>query len=132
MARVSALIDRYRPDVLVMEAAGRNGSRRCARIRELISDLRKLATKKKVATRSFSRRGVRETFADSGAVTKYEIATEITQQFPELGQVLPPPRRLWMPEDKRMAVYTIVNVEEWDIEKPIAREYVTSPAGMAE
>ncbi len=30
-----------------------------------------------------------------------------------------------------MAVYTIVNVEEWDIEKPIAREYVTSPAGVA-
>jgi peptidoglycan/xylan/chitin deacetylase (PgdA/CDA1 family) len=25
----------------------------------------------------------------------------------------------------------VVNVEEWDIEKPIAREYVTSPAGVA-
>lgn len=29
-----------------------------------------------------------------------------------------------------MAVYTVVNVEEWDIEKPVAREYVTSPAGV--
>jgi peptidoglycan/xylan/chitin deacetylase (PgdA/CDA1 family) len=35
-----------------------------------------------------------------------------------------------LPEGKRMAVYCVVNVEEWDIEKPIAREYVTSPAGV--
>ncbi len=43
-----------------------------------------------------------------------------------------PTRKRWrLPEGKRMAVYTIVNVEEWDIEKPIAREYVSSPAGVA-
>ncbi len=43
-----------------------------------------------------------------------------------------PQRKTWrLPEGKRIAVYTIVNVEEWDIEKPIAREYVTSPAGVA-
>lgn len=43
-----------------------------------------------------------------------------------------PTRKPWhLPDGKRMAVYTIVNVEEWDIEKPIAREYVTSPAGVA-
>ena len=43
-----------------------------------------------------------------------------------------PQRKTWrLPEGKRVAVYTIVNVEEWDIEKPIAREYVTSPAGVA-
>ncbi len=29
-----------------------------------------------------------------------------------------------------MAVYTVVNVEEWDIERPVAREYVTPPAGV--
>jgi allantoinase len=38
--------------------------------------------------------------------------------------------RLELPEGKRMAVYCVVNVEEWDIERPIAREYVTSPAGV--
>ncbi len=35
-----------------------------------------------------------------------------------------------LPDGKRLAVYSVVNVEEWDIEKPIAREYVTSPAGV--
>jgi len=35
-----------------------------------------------------------------------------------------------LPRGARVAVYTILNVEEWDIQKPIAREYVTSPAGV--
>lgn len=40
-------------------------------------------------------------------------------------------RQRWqLPEGKRLAVYTVVNVEEWDIEKPVPREYVTSPAGV--
>ena len=42
-----------------------------------------------------------------------------------------PQRKKWsLPAGKRIAVYTVVNVEEWDIEKPVAREYVTSPAGV--
>jgi peptidoglycan/xylan/chitin deacetylase (PgdA/CDA1 family) len=42
-----------------------------------------------------------------------------------------PGRKRWrLPDGKRLAVYTVVNVEEWDIEKPIAREYVTPPAGV--
>ena len=42
-----------------------------------------------------------------------------------------PQRGPWkLPEGKRLAVYCVVNVEEWDIEKPVAREYVTAPAGV--
>ena len=43
---------------------------------------------------------------------------------------LPRRHRRVLPDGKRMAVYCVVNVEEWDIEKPIAREYVTPPAGV--
>ena len=42
-----------------------------------------------------------------------------------------PQRKPWsLPDGKRLAVYTMFNIEEWDIDKPIAREYVTSPAGV--
>lgn len=42
-----------------------------------------------------------------------------------------PQRKRWkLPGDARVAVYTVVNVEEWDIEKPVAREYVSAPAGV--
>jgi peptidoglycan/xylan/chitin deacetylase (PgdA/CDA1 family) len=43
-----------------------------------------------------------------------------------------PERPRWkLPKGARLAVYTMVNIEEWDIQKPVAREYVTSPAGVA-
>ncbi|UCG73878.1 MAG: polysaccharide deacetylase family protein [Chromatiales bacterium] len=43
---------------------------------------------------------------------------------------MPQRDRLKLPDNARMAVYLIANIEEWDIGKPIAREYVTSPAGV--
>lgn len=36
-----------------------------------------------------------------------------------------------LPQGKQIAVYTVVNVEEWDIDKPVPREYVSSPAKVA-
>ncbi|MGI9342788.1 MAG: polysaccharide deacetylase family protein [Gammaproteobacteria bacterium] len=43
-----------------------------------------------------------------------------------------PQRPTWkLPGDARIAVYAVVNVEQWDIDRPVAREYVTSPAGVA-
>jgi allantoinase len=40
-----------------------------------------------------------------------------------------PPWKL--PRGARIAVWTIVNVEEWDIEKAMPRQYLTSPQGVA-
>jgi allantoinase len=40
-------------------------------------------------------------------------------------------RRPWkLPKGARLAVWTIVNIEEWDIEKPMARQYLTAPQGV--
>ena len=40
-------------------------------------------------------------------------------------------RKPWkLPKGARIAVWTIVNVEEWDIEKPTARQYLTAPQGV--
>jgi peptidoglycan/xylan/chitin deacetylase (PgdA/CDA1 family) len=41
-------------------------------------------------------------------------------------------RKPWkLPRGARIAVWTIVNVEEWDIEKAMARQYLTAPQGVA-
>ena len=34
------------------------------------------------------------------------------------------------PNGERVALYLVVNVEEWNIEKPVAREYVTGWTGL--
>lgn len=39
--------------------------------------------------------------------------------------------RWTLPKGARIAVWTIVNVEEWSFEKPMARQYLTSPQGVA-
>ena len=39
-------------------------------------------------------------------------------------------RPFTLPKGARIAVWTIVNIEEWDIEKPMARQYLTAPQGV--
>ncbi len=36
-----------------------------------------------------------------------------------------------LPKGARIAVWTIVNIEEWDIEKPMARQYLPAPQGVS-
>ncbi len=41
-------------------------------------------------------------------------------------------RKPWkLPRGARVAVWVIVNIEEWDIEKPMARQYLTAPQGVS-
>ena len=43
-----------------------------------------------------------------------------------------PARKPWkLPKGARIAVWTIVNVEEWDVEKAMARQYLTTPQRVA-
>lgn len=43
-----------------------------------------------------------------------------------------PARKPWkLPKGARIAVWTIVNIEEWDIEKAMARQYLPAPQGVA-
>ncbi|PWU24229.1 MAG: polysaccharide deacetylase, partial [Candidatus Rokuibacteriota bacterium] len=39
-------------------------------------------------------------------------------------------RAFKLPKGARIAVWTIVNVEEWDFEKVMARQYLTAPQGV--
>jgi len=41
-------------------------------------------------------------------------------------------RKPWkLPKGARIAVWTIVNIEEWDIEKPMARQLLSAPQGVS-
>src|SRR6266581_9072909 len=81
---IEDLIDVYLPNVIVVEDYAGKGSRRCRRIERLINDISKLASKRQVKVRSFSRTRVKQTFSECGASNKYEIAIAIANRFPEL------------------------------------------------
>ena len=102
------LIDRYQPSVIVVEDYEGKGSRRCQRIQALINDVSKLAEKRKIRVRSFSRAKVKQAFSESGASNKHEIAVSIANHFPELAPRLPRFRKPWMSEDYRMSIFDAV------------------------
>lgn len=106
---IEDLIDRYLPSVIVVEDYRGKGSRRCHRIQELINDISKLASKRQIKVRSFSRAKVKQTFSESGASNKQEIATAVARRFPELAPRLPRFRKPWMSEDYRMSIFDAVS-----------------------
>jgi Holliday junction resolvasome RuvABC endonuclease subunit len=108
LKRIERLIERYVPDVIVLEDSPR--SRRCARVRQLIDRIRQLADNKRIPARSFSRSKIRRAFAPFGAVTKSQIAAQIAKLFVELAPHLPGVRKIWRSEDGRSAIFDAVSL----------------------
>jgi Holliday junction resolvasome RuvABC endonuclease subunit len=98
------LIARYEPDVLVLEDI-RSETRRSARERRFLKEVRLHAGRRHLSVQSFTRKRVQGAFRDANATTKHQIATAVTDRFPILRLQLPPARKLWMPEDYRMAIF---------------------------
>jgi hypothetical protein len=102
----AAMIERYRPDVLVMEDCGADGSRRHHRVQNIIQNIIELASQKRVQAHTFSREDICRAFA--GTKTKAEIAAAVTGIFPELAPRLPRRREIYFGEDYRMAIFDVV------------------------
>ena len=105
VAAVMRLIERYEPDLLVLEDGTATGSRRCQRVQQLIDRLAELARRNGIRVRWISRVKVKKAFASLGASTKHQIALAIAARFPELAYQLPRARKPWMSEDCRMAIF---------------------------
>lgn len=108
LKKIAGLIEYYQPDVIVLENPIGKGSRRCLRVQDLIQEIIKLASRKKIKSRSFSRSQIKKAFSSSGAFTKYQIACAIVEQFPELSPYTPKERKPWMSEDQRMNIFDAV------------------------
>lgn len=108
LRHVGLLLERYRPDVLVVEDVSARGSRRRERIRKLVPEVREAARSRRLRVRSVPRTAVLRAFSEIGPTTKPWIAGAIASQFPELAQKLPRRRKPWMSEDERMNIFDAV------------------------
>ena len=106
LRRIKALLDRYEPDLLVLEEG--EGSRRGARAKRLLGKVEALARERGIAVRSVSRTQVREVFKLSGT-TKHEIALEVTRRYRYLALRLPRRRKPWDSEPERMSIFDAVS-----------------------
>ena len=102
---IKKLIDRYRPEVLVIEDTSDGESRRTSRIRKLYRMLVHLATAEYVDLYRLKKSQVKEFFASVGAGTKHEIAQAIATQIPAFAHRTPPFRKPWMSEDPRQSLF---------------------------
>jgi hypothetical protein len=102
---IKKLIDRYRPEVLVIEDASESGSRRSSRIRKLYRMLVHFAEAEYVEVYRCSKKEVKTCFASAGAGTKYEIAKAIATRIPAFAHRIPRFRKPWTSEDPRQSLF---------------------------
>jgi hypothetical protein len=102
---IKKLIDRYRPEALVIEDTTGKDSRRTSRICKLYRMLVHFAKAEYVDLHRYSKFEVKRCFASVGASTKYEIAKAIAVQIPAFAHRIPRVRKPWMSEDSRQSLF---------------------------
>jgi hypothetical protein len=105
LAAARMLMERIRPDVLVLEDLTGSFARRSRRIKRLQNLLANHAVGQSIDVHHYVRERIRDCFKGTGAVTRYEIAQTIAAQIGAFENKLPPLRKLWEPEDPRMALF---------------------------
>lgn len=105
---IAALFERYRPDALVLQDTSPTGTRRAYRLMELNAGIGELAEDWGIPVYRYSRAQVREAFEPFGLTGKHFIAETIAKHIPAFDRYLPPPRKPWMSEDARMALFDAV------------------------
>jgi hypothetical protein len=102
---IKDLIDRYRPEAMVIEDTSNRRYRRSSRIRKLYRMLTHLAHTEFVDLYQFPQEAVKHHFASVGAETKYEIAKAISLQIPAFAHRMPRYRKAWMSADPRQSLF---------------------------
>lgn len=101
--RITQIVDRYAPDVLVIQDTSAQGTQRARWITGL--DASMLAKDRDVPVFAYSRDQVRAAFERYGCTNKHSLAGLIARHIPALGRHVPPPRKPWMSEDRRMGLF---------------------------
>ncbi|KRQ15341.1 hypothetical protein [Bradyrhizobium manausense] len=105
LTRITTVFDRYAPDALVIQDTTEQGTMRARRICNLNTSVVKLANDRGIPVFAYSRDQVRRAFEGYGCPNKASLAELIAKHIPTLQQYVPPPRRPWMSEDRRMGLF---------------------------
>jgi lipase chaperone LimK len=103
--RIDAILDLWLPARIVVRTRPIRSPKARRRISTIVSVVRREARKNSIEFRAISAKDVRQFFAARQCKSKYQIATLIARQFPELSWRLPPKRKSWKAEDHRMVIF---------------------------
>jgi Holliday junction resolvasome RuvABC endonuclease subunit len=105
LSSVVAIMDRYRPDILVIQDTSASGTRRALRLVRLNAAIAGLAEDRGTPVYAYSRADVYDAFQYLGFSNKQTLAELIAKHIPAFERYVPPPRKPWMSEDARMGVF---------------------------
>lgn len=109
LPKIEALLNRYFPEVVVMQDMEEQAARRSKRLRDVNQLVQVELALHKCKVALLSQRAVRREFFDEEPGTKDRLARLLAQRFPEdLCHRLPPSRKPWMSEDRRMDIFDAV------------------------
>jgi hypothetical protein len=104
--RFSDLMKTYRPDILVLRKLPADTRRDHPVTRYILRTARRLARQASVPITQITEKQLREQMRDTH--NKHEMADFLAQLFPQLAWRVPPARRLWQSERRRMAIFDAV------------------------
>ncbi len=104
------LLSLVKPDVVVLEDIPQSQKKKRARVYELISAMTGTAIDQGHPIHFYSRKQIKEAFADRGVETKHQIATTIGDMFPKLKHEVPTKRMPWESEKPALSYLTAVSL----------------------
>jgi Holliday junction resolvasome RuvABC endonuclease subunit len=110
IARIARLFGRYSPDVVVLQDMDDPRARRARRIRDLNEAIQVLAETQGIPVVTYSRSRVRHCFGADGFRTRYQMAEAIGRHIPMLERFVPPIRKYWETEHRRMPLFEAVGL----------------------
>jgi hypothetical protein len=102
---IAALVDRYSPDVLILRDRAGIRPGQNWRHAKLVETLKEIADREGISITRFSRDQVRQSFSSLESPTRYAIVQAIAKQVPIFETYVPPVRKIWKAEDRRMGMF---------------------------
>lgn len=105
IASIAELLQRYRPDVFIIEDVRERETRRSIRIKRIYGALSRAADGIHCEVVVVGRTKVRSTFAMVGAINKHDIAKTIASKIEAFAPYMPKKRKAWQTQGRSMALF---------------------------
>lgn len=106
LQQVRLLLERHRPETLVLEQFDRRTGKRASRVSKLCLDVAALARELGVAVAVYTRADIRRVFGLSPKDGRQRVAERVADHIEGFRHRLPKARKPWDGSDRRMALFS--------------------------
>lgn len=110
LKRIDAMIETYKPNLILLPTPDGKRNRKRKRIQELLQQINHYAKRQDITIKTYSREQIRLIFEQFDAYSKLEIAEKICLWMPRLEKYQPPRRKRYMPEDYYQSMFDAISL----------------------